>query len=87
MAFVTSASAVNSTNSDFILTKASTINASLFSQGDNQINFNDCSYFCMTQFNTCMAQPDPYNINLDLCRIARSACLIVRCGHQNGGNF
>ncbi len=34
-----------------------------------------CTMSCRNQYNVCMAQPDPYNINLDVCRIKRNQCL------------
>ncbi len=86
MAFITSASAVNSTNSGFVLTKANTASSSLFSKSGNQLNFNFCENQCRNEFSACMAQPDPYNINLDICRIKLDNCLVIRCG-SGGINF
>jgi len=45
-----------------------------------------CEMFCRNQYNACMAQPDPYNINLDLCRIKLNTCLQLYCNH-GGINF
>ena len=41
-----------------------------------------CTMSCRNQYIACMAQPDPYNINLDVCRIKRNQCL----SFCNGGN-
>jgi len=69
-----------------MLSKTSNTSSSLISVKDQQINFNWCTYTCRREFSACLAQPDPYNINLDLCRIQLDNCLQIRC-NQGGINF
>lgn len=38
-----------------------------------------CTQQCRNEFNQCLAQPDPYNVNLDVCRVYLNMCL-RRCG-------
>ncbi|HHL31684.1 MAG TPA: hypothetical protein ENJ41_03800 [Oceanospirillales bacterium] len=82
-----SVSLASAANPGFELAKADVAQASLLkSKGDSQIN-GWCEVQCRIEFNNCLAQPDPYNINLDICRERLNMCLQTRCGWGVPINF